>query len=209
MEQVVSKVKGDSVISVRGQSVLLITNCTRTVHLHFTWKTYFIVRYCLLLKLCQSPAIVTNTLTLQLFLRRYKSVMMVKIRLLRLLISFSSTFIFIHFKFFPIVPLPLRYDDYNVVEIHFSSKYLCDVCDKKVMGSVFRINILFDIFDIWWWSCNTTTNSFVNFVKSTQNHLWILMLKKLVCVQKITEPTTQGDIFCDIKLEIGHFTNLC
>ena len=35
------------------------------------------------------------------------------------------------------------------------------------------------------------------------------MLKKSVCVQKITEPTTQGDIFCDIKLEIGHFTNLC
>ena len=111
------------------------------------------------------------------------------------MISFSSTFIFIHFKFFPIVPLPLRYDDYNVVEIHFSSKYLCDVCDKKVMGSVFRINILlFDIFDIWLWSCNTT-NSFVNFVKSTQNHLWILMLKKSVCVQKITEPKTQGDIF--------------
>jgi len=90
-------------------------------------------------------AIVTNTL--QLFLRRYKSVMMVKITV-RLLISFSSTFIFIHFIFFFIVPLPLRYDDYNVVEIHFSSKYLCDVCDKKVMGSVFRINILFDIFDI-------------------------------------------------------------
>lgn len=99
------------------------------------------------------------------------------------MISFSSTFIFIHFKFFFIVPLPLRYDDYNVVEIHFSSKYLCDVCDKKVMGSVFRINILFDIFDIWWWSCNTT-NSFVNFVKSTQNHLWILMLKKIsVCTK--------------------------